>query len=671
MMEVSETNERQLTLWLRDLKDRIEAGESLILLQTDDEPRGVEAVAQLARELARPLQMWSLSTGLLPVAAQAENSTEGQTGQESTPVEFLEQIRRDAGQGLFLAKDLQYFLHEAAVVRRLQDAAQTFFGSPLLLIASEYALPPALAKVVTILRIPLPDFGELADCLEATLGELSEPLEISAAFRERMVKSVLGLSRQQARRAFHRVLLGRTDVGEEVMTQLVSEKKQLLQGTDLLEFHELGESEDDIGGLDGLKDWINRRSKAYSPEARARNVGQPKGVLLLGVQGCGKSLSARVIARQLSFPLVRLDFGNLLQGERGVSEQNLREVLRMMDGIAPAVLWIEELDKGFSGLEAEDDNRDAVLARMFGLFLTWMQEHTTPIFVVATANAIENLPPELLRRGRFDELFFIDLPNFHERQHIFRIHLSKRHCNPEEYNLEELSDKTEGYSGAEIEQIVNSAVIDAYTRDRQATMKDLMDTADTIVPLSVTMEEKVFTLREWARSRCRPATPDSRVMRMLEDEQRKGELSPDDNEFDDPWLELLRGGDLSGAILEFVRANDQVTFPKLVKAFEPHISTEGSAVLALESDPLVILWQGLDPTFADAIARYVNGKRFFLNPVDVSHYQKLGRVLKLPYIPQLKEKAMPREVWFPCVLRIMPPREGSGRLRSIVSLHEG
>lgn len=653
-----------LTNILTELQDRIAAGESLLILHTDDEPRAAEAIGQLAEKLQRNMHTWSLSTGLQP-------ANDPHLQQLRTPAEFLREVRTAEPGQLFLAKDLQYFLTDFSVIRLLQDQAQTYQGNPLLLVGPEFSLPPSLAKVVSVLSLPLPDFEEIAGCLAETLACLPTPPRISRSFQERMVKSVIGLSLQQARRAYQRVLHGRQDVGEEVMTQLISEKKSLLQGSNLLEFHELGETADDIGGLEGLKEWINRRAKAFSPEARKRNVGQPKGVLLLGVQGCGKSLSARVIARQLSFPLIRLDFGNLLQGERGSSEQNLREVLRMMDGIAPAVLWIEELDKGFSGLSAEEENRDAVLARMFGLFLTWMQEHTTPIFVVATANAIENLPPELLRRGRFDELFFIDLPNFHERKHIYRIHLSRRGCNPEDYNIEELSDKTEGYSGAEIEQIVNSAVIDAYTRDCLPTQKDLLDTADLIVPLSITMEEKVFNLREWAKSRCRPATPDSRIMRMIEDEHRKGELMSEESEFEDPWMEPLRTGDLPGAILEFVRATDHVTFPKLVQAFSTHVPTTGTAALTLESDPLVILWQGLDPQFAEAIAKYINNKRFFLNPVDVAHYQKLGTVLKLPYIPQLKDKPMPREVWYPCLLRIMPPREGSGRLRNVVVHHEG
>ncbi len=653
---------------LDEIQDRLNAKESLIILQSDDEPRWVEAISKLAQKMELNLASWSLSTSLVP--PDLALSVEGDDHLIDTAAHFLEAITQCSGRHLFLAKDIEHFLEEPEVIRRLQDQAQNFDASPLLLIGPQFKLPVSLTKICTVLQLPMPDYEELAVCLKHALMSSPDKIEISESFFDRMVKGVIGLTRHQAQRAFSRVLAGRTELGEETMTQLVSEKRQLLQGSDLLEFHDLDETSDDIGGLDGLKDWVQRRVKAFSPDAQKKKIGQPKGVLLLGVQGCGKSLSARVIARQLSFPLVRLDFGNLLQSGRGSSESNLREVLRMMDSIAPAVLWIEEMEKAFSGLEGGDEDKDATVTRMFGHFLTWMQEHTAPIFVVATANSVDDLPPELLRRGRFDELFFIDLPNFHERKHIFQIHLAKRGCNPDDFNLEELSDKVEGYSGAEIEQIVNSAVIDAYTYDRLPSQKNILDTSDSIVPLSVTMEDKVFALREWARTRCRPATPDSRVMRMLEDEHRRGELADEDPDFPDPWIEPIKMGDIAGAVQEFVRATDHVTFFKLQQNLNRHTPTEGQASIVLKSDSNIVLWQGMEKNFAEAIAKYINNKRLFLNPVDVSHYQKLGKVLRIPVLAALREKPLPREVWFPCVMRIMPPREGSGRLREVVVIDE-
>lgn len=652
-----------LTDSINDIRDRLQAGESLLFLQTDDEPRWIEALSNFAHSQGKRLVVWSLSEGL-------HCETAGSHPDLQDPVAFLDAIPTLPENTIVLAKDLHHFVSDAPVIRRLLDQSQRISATPLLIMGPEFELPNSLAKATTLMHMPLPDFQEVEDCLREAMARQPEEISISEDYSQRMIKAVIGLSLHQARRAFNRVLAGRTDLGEEAMTQLVAEKKQLLQGSDLLEFHDLDETADDIGGLNELKDWITRRAKAFSPEAQKKQVGQPKGVLLLGVQGCGKSLSARVIARQLSFPLIRLDFGNLLHAGRGTSEQNLREVLRMMDSIAPAVLWIEELDKGFAGLESESGDKDAALMRMFGLFLTWMQEHKSPIFVVATANAIESLPPELLRRGRFDELFFIDLPNFHERKHIYQIHLSKRNCDPAEFDLEELADKTEGYSGSEIEQIVNSAVIDAFTRDRTPNQKDILDTADSIVPLSITMEEKIFNLREWARSRCRPATPDSRVFRMIEDEHRKGELVKEEDEFPDPWIEHLQAGDLSRGVLEFVRTSDFVVFSKLQNELSKTIEVKGNSCLVLESDTNCVVWQGLEKELAEGIAKYINSKRLFLNPVEVSYYQKLGKVLKLPVLRELREKRLPREVWFPCVLRIMPPQEGSGRLRSVTVIEE-
>jgi SpoVK/Ycf46/Vps4 family AAA+-type ATPase len=337
--------------------------------------------------------------------------------------------------------------------------------------------------------------------------------------KEKMLKAVVGLTQREAAKALARSILGKEKIDDDVLARLVSDKKSLLRGSDLLEFYDLGESVKDIGGLEGLKDWLSSRAGAYSEKARKAGLPLPKGVLLLGVQGCGKSLSARATARLLSFPLVRLDISSLLSADRGSSEKNMREALRTVENVAPAVLWLDEVEKAFGGVGNEGGG-DGTLTRIFGSFLTWLQDQTKPIFVMATANSVTNLPPELLRRGRFDELFFINLPNYHERQQIFEIHLGKRGWKPGNYNIEQLSERTEGYSGAEIEQVVISAMFDAYTNGRKLSQQDLLDSQEQTVPLSVTMEEKIFELREWARTRCRPATPDSRVIRMLEEENR-------------------------------------------------------------------------------------------------------------------------------------------------------
>jgi uncharacterized protein YajQ (UPF0234 family) len=481
--------------------------------------------------------------------------------------------------------------------------------------------------------------------------------------------AVAGLTLTETSRAIRRSLFGAKKFDEEVITKLVAEKKYMLQGNDLLEFQDLKEATTDVGGLEGLKTWIDQRAKAFSAEAKAQGIKQPKGVFLLGVQGCGKSLSARVIARQLGFPLVRLDFSNLLQAGRGSSEKNLREVLRLMETISPAVLWMEELDKGFAGFSTESD-ADAAMSRMVGVFLTWMQEHEDPVFVVATANNIDNLPPEILRRGRFDELFFIDLPNPNERKNIFRIHLEKRQIDLSTIDLEKLSIKTEGYSGAEIEQIVNSTVIEAYTQNRAVTMHDLLEMRDLTVPLSVTMEEPIFQLREWARSRCRPATPDSRVMRMMEEENRLGDSLTNEKPQKRKWEEYLENNLFGEAFVEYVKFKDLGYFPDLIHNVSRHMITTGDYDLVLESDNMVKLWQGISQEFAEQIAKYIHNKRVYVHVIDVAEYQKQNQLLHLPVIKTLRDSKYPKQVWLPSQLRPMPPAEGSGRLAKVQVLKQ-
>src|SRR5205823_7071939 len=361
---------------------------------------------------------------------------------------------------------------------------------------------------------------------------------------------------------------------DEVFKTLVAEKRHLVQGSDLLEFYDLEEGVKDVGGLEVLKEWLEQRAEAFSERAREQGIPMPKGVLLLGIQGCGKSLTARATARLLSFPLVRLDVANLLSSDRGTSERNLRDVLRLMETIAPAVLWLDEIEKGFAGVGGDGDKSgDATMSRLMGSFLTWMEARKASVFVVATANSVANLPPEMLRRGRFDELFFVDLPNFHERKHIFSIHLAKRGWKPDKYDVSALSHKTEGYSGAEIEQIVNSAMIDAYGQGRVLAQEDLEKSREQSVPLSITMEEKVFELREWASSRCRRATSDSRVTQMLEEEQRHAEFLKEDEPAKEPWMELAEHGQLNAALVEYLRANGQAAFPTLQEDFGPFLTT--------------------------------------------------------------------------------------------------
>jgi SpoVK/Ycf46/Vps4 family AAA+-type ATPase len=301
------------------------------------------------------------------------------------------------------------------------------------------------------------------------------------------------------------------------MWSIISEKRQLLKGTELLEFWDAGEKLEDIGGLVWLKEWLSRRTEAYSERARQFRLPIPKGILLFGVQGCGKSLTARVAARVFNFQLIRFDVSGVLSATRGSSEQRMREVLKAVESVAPVVLWLDEIEKGFGGVAAADDS---AMIRVFGTFITWLQENRKPVFVIATANQVHNLPAELLRKGRFDELWFVDLPTLEERRQIFDIHLRKRGWDPARFDLDTLARNTDKFSGAEIEQVVLGAMYEAFGQHRVLRQSDLLDVQFATVPLAITMEEQIDTLRQWASSRARPATPTSAVMEMIAEEAK-------------------------------------------------------------------------------------------------------------------------------------------------------
>lgn len=645
---------------LDDLRSRVLSGYPILLLRTFEEQRWETELSVLALELERGLVTWSATGGPQPPASDSTAPVDAE--------EFLGEIAAYPPDHLFLLKDLHPQLRDPRVVRKLRDLIPELQAErkTLLLTSPVDELPLELSKDVSVIELPLPGVEELRQELTAVLEERDgvAPLEIDMKQTEHLLNSVLGLTAQEARKAFARALQGREEINDEVYAALVAEKRQMVQGSQLLEFFDLEESVDDIGGLDGLKEWIVQRSEAFSVDARNRGIGNPKGVLLVGVQGCGKSLSAKAIARLLGFPLVRLDLSNLLEATRGSSEQNLRDVLHVMGTIAPSVLWMEEIDKAFAGFD-EEASSDATLSRILGRFLTWLQEHREPVFVVATANNVSHLPPELLRRGRFDELFFVDLPNFEERQAIFGIHLRRRNWRPDKFDVDTLAEKTEGFSGAEIETIVNSAVIESYSQGRLLSQQDLLESRDVTVPLSVTMEDQIFQLREWARSRCRPATMDSRLRQVMEQESRRGETQVADGAGFVPahkWKELAEHGLIDAALVELVRLHDLLPLNKLETEFAACMSTSGEYGLALKGNANVVLWTRISRELADLITRFIEGKRLYLHPSGADAYGQ-GRKLSLPVLESLPEEKVGKPAWLPTTLRLIPSGKGASLSR--------
>ncbi len=653
------------TQTLDDLQARIQSGYPVLWLRTYEEDRWEGLLASMAEELEYGVVTWASTVGASPAISEIESSN---------LYEFLKSLDQYPPQHLFLLKDVHLCLQDPQVIRCVRDLLPqlTARQQTLLCLGPVEQIPIEWLKDVTLIELPLPGLDEMREELVNVLADKTPPLDLSARQEEHMAKAVMGLTAREARKAFARALQGRDSVDDQVYAALVAEKRHMVQGSDLLEFFDLDEGINDIGGLEGLKDWLLQRAEAFSTDARARGISFPKGVLLAGVQGCGKSLSAKAIARVLGFPLVRMDLSNLLDSTRGTSEQNLREVLRLMETISPSVLWLEEIDKAFAGFDTEAGS-DATVARLVGRFLTWLQEHTSPVFVVATANNISRLPPELLRRGRFDELFFIDLPNYYERQTIFGIHLQKRGWKPEKFNLLRLSEATDSYSGAEIETIVNSAIIETYSAGNMLTEDDLIVQQELLVPLSKTMEDQIFNLREWARTRCRPATPDSRVQKIMEEEERRGETVTGDGSQVRPqlkWVQLAEHGQFAAAVVEYVRFYDNTRWDKLLQDFAQYTTTSGEFGLVLRHDTKVVVWTRMSMEFADWLSDFIAKKLIFLNPTSAENYTETKHPA-LPVLIELPEKKIDKPHWMPFTLRLVPPPMGSAQFGRVARIRLG
>jgi hypothetical protein len=494
------------------IEQLVRSGYPFLYLITWEEDRWISKLAAKVSAAARGLVTWSATEGAKP------SLSDGETGLEVH--QFLDQIDLYPPEHVFLLRDFHPYLADPLIMRRLRDLARTMPSQQktILLMGPVLEIPADLERDVVVLELPLPEIDDLRDVLhEITVNHAGGRIALTPEQEEGILRSCLGLTEPQSRQLLRRAFLDQQQVTEEVMWSIISEKRQLLKGTELLEFWDAGEKLEDIGGLVWLKEWLSRRTEAYSERARQFRLPIPKGILLFGVQGCGKSLTARVAARVFNFQLIRFDVSGVLSATRGSSEQRMREVLKAVESVAPVVLWLDEIEKGFGGVAAADDS---AMIRVFGTFITWLQENRKPVFVIATANQVHNLPAELLRKGRFDELWFVDLPTLEERRQIFDIHLRKRGWDPARFDLDTLARNTDKFSGAEIEQVVLGAMYEAFGQHRVLRQSDLLDVQFATVPLAITMEEQIDTLRQWASSRARPATPTSAVMEMIAEEAK-------------------------------------------------------------------------------------------------------------------------------------------------------
>jgi ATP-dependent 26S proteasome regulatory subunit len=487
-----------------ELNILIQAQYPLIYLVTAEEDRAEKEVAKISqmKQQPRKLYVWTLTHGMV-------EHGQARTTQHNTisPEAAIEWTTRHKEPAIFIFKDLHPFKDSAAVTRWLRDAIASFQGTQktIILMSPVQQVPIELEKEVVVIDFALPDLAELDRVLTHQLDSTRQN-RLTNEGREKLLKASLGLTKDEAEKVYRKAYVKRGKITEAEVDVILSEKKQLIRRNGILEFIEEDETIDSVGGLDELKGWLVQRSGAFTERARTYGLPQPKGMLILGVPGCGKSLIAKTTSRLWGLPLLRLDMGRVYDGSMvGRSEANLRGALKTAESISPAILFIDELDKAFAGTAGSGDSDGGTSSRIFGSFLTWMQEKTSPIFVMATANRVERLPGEFLRKGRFDEIFFVDLPTQSERESVFSIHLSKRKRDLERFDLSQLAKVADGFSGAEIEQALIAAMYDAFAQNREFTQLDIIAAIKATLPLSRTMTEQVTALRDWARQRARPA----------------------------------------------------------------------------------------------------------------------------------------------------------------------
>lgn len=492
----------------QELDVYIRARYPLLWVITSEEIRALGDIDGLAQKQRKPLYLWSATSGIVN-SATPERVDSG----KRDPLSLLTAIIEHDGPGIWVLRDFHPFLRDHTIVRRLREASFKLKSSnkAIILLGPVLNIPTELEKEITVVDFTLPTREELRaqldSILETARNHDNMSVDLDRREQARLVQACLGLTSDEAANAIAKAIIqagGRLD--RDAIEAVTAEKQQIIRKSGLLEYYRSDERLASVGGLDILKEWLRKRVRAFGEEARAFGLPEPKGILLVGVQGCGKSLVAKSVANSWRLPVLRLDVGRLFSSLVGSSEENLRTAIRLAESIAPVVLWVDEIEKGFSGVASSNTSDAGTAARVFASFVTWLQEKRAPVFVIATANTVQQLPPELVRKGRFDEIFFVDLPDAAERSDIWRIHLAKRNRNPEDFDLQTLAMASDGLSGAEIEQAIIAGLYEAFDQNRPLEMSDLLDVLQDTVPLSQMMQEEINSLRTWARQRARPAS---------------------------------------------------------------------------------------------------------------------------------------------------------------------
>jgi SpoVK/Ycf46/Vps4 family AAA+-type ATPase len=518
---------------LERLKVLVNSSTPIVVMETVEEMRALALVRAACSDLSMAVFEWTIADGLVrsgsgapapqPVAyprtelrpgtppqANSDAGASPRTAMYNTtdPVQALANLETMTIEAVFVLKDFHRHMDNPVVVRRLRDVGQKFSANrrTLVLTAPAIEMPPELASLVEFLDLPLPDRDRLREIIRETYTRLAAShtlkLQLDADGVDAMAANLRGLTEEAAERAISQTLVGRLALSPACITDVLDAKKALLKRSEMLEFVDSTDTMASVGGLDNLKRWLQQRRGAWDDHALAFGLDPPKGVIILGVQGCGKSLCARAVAGEWKLPLVKFDTAAVYDKFIGETEKRIQKVFRVAEGLAPCVLWIDELEKVFAGSGPDSASADAgVSSRLLASFLSWMQERKPAVFVAATCNNVTVLPPELIRKGRFDELFFVDLPSAAERKQVFSIQLARRKRNPAAYDLDQAAAAAQGFSGAEIESAVQTALYAAFARKQELTTEDLLTALSSTVPLSVTRAEEIADLRAWAKDR--------------------------------------------------------------------------------------------------------------------------------------------------------------------------
>src|SRR5215470_7342605 len=515
---------------LERLKVLIDSSTPIVVMETVEEMRAVRLVRAASAPLNLAVFEWSIASGLVrsgsdtvvheygpgsgfPGSAHNTDAAGAAAIYNSQdPAQALGNLEALSIEAVYILKDFHRHIDQPVVVRRLRDVGQKFSSNrrTIVITAPTFSVPPELRTLIEFVELPLPDKIRLRQIIDEVVVRLAKTRtlrrNLDNAGLDAVATNLRGLTEEEAERALSQAVVTRYGLFPETITDVREAKKDLLRHSGMLEFVDASENMAALGGLENLKHWLAERRGSWEDSARQFGLDPARGVIILGVQGCGKSLCARAVAGEWKLPLVKFNTAAVFDKYIGETEKRIQQVFRVAEGLAPCILWIDELEKVFAGSGPDSASVDAgVSSRILASFLSWMQDRKAPVFVAATCNNVTALPPELIRKGRFDELFFVDLPNRAERKQIFIIQLSQRKRNPTDFDLEKLAAGSKGFSGAEIDAAVQTAMYAAYANKQDVSTQTLLNALKATVPLSTTRAEEIQGLRLWAKQRAVPA----------------------------------------------------------------------------------------------------------------------------------------------------------------------